>query len=94
LHDLRKNADRHCKRLARITQVICRHAELAQAVYGKRTCQGKNSCFGPFFLGVIHFSLRLHKKIIDKPDAEESMQVFNYVGQFEFLTHSSELFQK
>ena len=34
------------------------------------------------------------KKIIDKPDAEESMQVFNYVGQFEFLTHSSELFQK
>jgi hypothetical protein len=25
------------------------------------------------------------KKIIDKPDAEESMQVFNYVGQFEFL---------
>jgi len=25
------------------------------------------------------------KKYIDKPDAEESMQVFNYVGQFEFL---------
>jgi hypothetical protein len=25
------------------------------------------------------------KRYIDKPDAEESMQVFNYVGQFEFL---------
>lgn len=25
------------------------------------------------------------KKYIDKPDAEESMQVYNYVGQFEFL---------
>lgn len=29
----------------------------------------------------------LVKKYIDKPNAEESMEVFNYIGQFEFLNH-------